>query len=192
MFTEATRLVTEARRVVASVAPSYAGVFEPWEQKRLPSALRRFGFRLRGRNRGRRFPRWPAPAPRTCANDLRPVRMSGHSCLRGDRYGDVIAPATPLPCATSHRPCWPHATWIALVAPTPGTGHSGRFIGPCVAKKAEAERARLHRAWWMWVLTFEELANGSSRNRSFSPRVKKSQFDEAATEARLYPLPTAP
>jgi ferredoxin len=41
---EAVRLLAERRRVVASVAPSYAGIYEPWERKRLPSALRQLGF----------------------------------------------------------------------------------------------------------------------------------------------------
>ena len=33
---EAARLLTENRRVVVSVAPSYAGLYETWQQKRLP------------------------------------------------------------------------------------------------------------------------------------------------------------
>jgi len=40
----AVRLLASGEPVACSVAPSFAAAFEPWQQRRLPSALRQLGF----------------------------------------------------------------------------------------------------------------------------------------------------
>lgn len=41
---KAARLIASGGTVAASIAPSFVSVFSEWEQKRLPSALRKLGF----------------------------------------------------------------------------------------------------------------------------------------------------
>ena len=62
------------------------------------------------------------------------------------------------------------------------------FIGPCVAKKAEAERTDCVDTVDL-VLTFEELATWLDQESILLTACEESDFDETGPEARLYPLP---
>jgi iron only hydrogenase large subunit-like protein/uncharacterized Fe-S cluster-containing protein len=181
--TEATRLVTEARRVVASVAPSYAGVFEPWEQKRLPSALRRLGFAYVAETAVA-----ASAVARAGAAYLRERPNQSHvwsSCPAVTEYVRRYRPSDAAFLVPLASPMLAHARWLRQRL---GPDIRVVFIGPCVAKKAEAERPDC-KGLVDVVLTFEELAEWFIQESIVLSACEESQFDEAATEARLYPLP---
>lgn len=180
---EAVRMLAEKRRVVASVAPSYAGIFEPWERKRLPSALRRLGFAYVAETAVA-----AAEVAKAGAEHLRNHPGQSHvwaSCpaVIGyvQRYRTEDAPLL-SPVAT---PMIAHARWLRRRL---GDDIRVVFIGPCVAKKAEAERPEYQGAVDL-VLTFEELAEWLAQESIKLGGCEESHFDEAAGDARLYPLP---
>jgi iron only hydrogenase large subunit-like protein/uncharacterized Fe-S cluster-containing protein len=180
---EAVRMLGEKRRVVASVAPSYAGVYEPWERKRLPSALRRLGFAYVAETAVA-----AAEVAKAGAEYLQSHPNQSHvwaSCpaVIGylQRYRTKDAPLL-SPVAT---PMIAHARWLRKRL---GDDIRVVFIGPCVAKKAEAERAEYQGAVDL-VLTFEELGEWLAQESIKLGGCEESHFDEAAGDARLYPLP---
>lgn len=181
---EAVRLIGERRRVVASIAPSYAGIYEPWERRRLPSALRRLGFAYVAETAVA-----AGEVARAGAAHLASHPGSSHvwaSCpavigyLQRYRTGDA-----PLlsPVAT---PMIAHARWLRQRL---GDDIRVVFIGPCVAKKAEAERPD-YAGMVDVVLTFEELGEWLAQESITLGACEESHFDEAAGDARLYPLPS--
>jgi iron only hydrogenase large subunit-like protein/uncharacterized Fe-S cluster-containing protein len=176
-------LLAENRRVVASIAPSYAGVFEPWERKRLPSALRRLGFTYVAETAVA-----AAEVAKAGAEHLRAHPEQSHvwaSCPAIisylQRYRTADAPLL-TPVAT---PMIAHARWLRQRL---GNDIRVVFIGPCVAKKAEAERPEYAGAVDA-VLTFEELIEWLGQETIKLGACEESQFDESAGDARLYPLP---
>jgi PAS domain S-box-containing protein len=180
---EAVRLLGEGRRLVASIAPSYAGVYEPWERKRLPSALRRLGFAYVAETAVA-----ASEVAKAGAAHLHSHPNQSHvwaSCPAViqylQRYRTQDAPLL-SPVAT---PMIAHARWLRQRL---GENIRVVFIGPCVAKKAEAERPE-YAGVVNLVLTFEELAEWLAQESIKLGGCEESQFDESAAEARLYPLP---
>jgi len=180
---EGVRLLGEKRRVVASIAPSYAGIYEPWERKRLPSALRRLGFAYVAETAVA-----AAEVAKAGAEYLQSHPGQSHvwaSCpaVIGylQRYRAKDAPLL-TPVAT---PMIAHARWLRKRL---GDDIRVVFIGPCVAKKAEAERPE-YQGLVDLVLTFEELGEWLAQESIKLGGCEESHFDEAASDARLYPLP---
>jgi iron only hydrogenase large subunit-like protein/uncharacterized Fe-S cluster-containing protein len=180
---EAVRVLAEGRRVVASIAPSYAGLYEPWERKRLPSALRRLGFAYVAETAVA-----ASEVARAGAEYLQQHPAESHvwaSCpaVIGylQRYRTQDAPRL-TPVAT---PMIAHARWLRKRL---GDDIRVVFIGPCVAKKAEAERPEYDGVVDV-VLTFEELGEWLTQESITLGACEESHFDEAASDARLYPLP---
>ncbi len=180
---EAIRCVNQKGRTVASMAPAYAGVFEPWEQRRLASALRRLGFshvaetavgakevaRVGAAYIGERAAESHVWA--SCPAVIEYVRR-----YRPEQAGLLTPIASPMVA---------HARWLKQRF---GADTRVVFIGPCVAKKAEAERADVAGAVDV-VLTFEELGEWLAQEGITLAACEESEFDEVAGEARLYPLP---
>lgn len=180
---EAVRLVAEGRRVVVSVAPSYAGLFEPWQQKRLPSALRRLGFAYVAETAVA-----AGQVARAGAAYVRSHPDRSHvwaSCPAVVEYIRRYRPVEAALLVPIASPMLAHARWLRQRL---GEDIRVVFIGPCVAKKAEAERADCHGAVDV-VLTFHELAEWLAQEAITFATCEESQFDETAPEARLYPLP---
>ena len=142
-----------------------------------PAAL---GLRLRGRNGHRGLPRGPGngrDSRRTAAARPRLYGLPRRGPLRG-----TIPPAIrPIAWCPSFRPCWP----------TPGTSASGWsmaevrvvFIGPCVAKKAEADRPE-HEGLVDCVLTFGELDEWLRQESIDLAACEESDFDEVPQGTR--------
>jgi len=180
---EAARLLAENRRVVASIAPSYVGIFEPWERKRLPSALRRLGF---------------AYVAET-AVAAGQVAKAGAAYVQGHPHQSHVWASCPAVIEYVRRyrpkdapllvpvasPMLAHARWLRQRL---GQPIRVIFIGPCVAKKAEAERPECDGAIDL-VLTFDELMEWLAQESITLGACEESQFDESAPQARLYPLP---
>jgi iron only hydrogenase large subunit-like protein/uncharacterized Fe-S cluster-containing protein len=180
---EAARLVGESRRVVASIAPSYAAVFEPWERLRLPSALRRLGFGYVAETAVA-----AAEVAKAGASHLRQHGERSHvwtSCPAVAQYIRHYRTQDAALLAPIASPMLAHARWLRQRL---GPDIRVIFIGPCVAKKAEAERAEHGRAVDV-VLTFEELAEWLSQEAISLGACEESQFDETAVDARRFPLP---
>ena len=180
---EAVRLLAEHRKVVVSVAPSFAGVFEPWEQARLASALRRLGFAYVAEtaaaaaevaNAGAAF---IADNPGTAhAWSSCPAVTDYIRRYRPDDAGLLVPIASPMVA---------HARWLRSRL---GNDIKIIFLGPCVAKKAEAERADI-KGLVDVVLTFAELSEWLAQENIVLSRCEESAFDERGDTARLYPLP---
>ena len=180
---EAVRLLADGRRVAASLAPSYAGIYEPWERKRLPSALRRLGFAY-------------VAETAVAASE---VAKAGAAHLRSHPNQSHVWASCPAVIQYLQRYRTKDAPLLSPVA-TPMIAHARCmrqrlgddirvvFIGPCVAKKAEAEWPAYKGAVDL-VLTFEELAEWLAQESIALGACEESHFDEIAPEARLYPLP---
>jgi uncharacterized Fe-S cluster-containing protein len=169
--------------VVVSVAPSFASVYEDWEQRRLPSALRELGFTyVMETSIGAKV------VAKKSADIINENPNKNHIC-------------SSCPAVVNYIEKYKHGL-ISAVIPvvSPMIAHAkiikkkyGRktkvvFLGPCIAKKDEASRneyARLVDA----VLTFEELqVLFENKNISLS-QCEESNFDEVATKnAKLFPL----
>jgi PAS domain-containing protein len=180
---EAARLLAESRRVVASVAPSYAGLFEPWQRKRLPSALRRLGFAYVAETAVA-----AAEVAKAGAAYVHEHPNRSHvwaSCPAVVHYLRHYRPKAAALLSPLASPMLAHARWLRQRL---GGDIRVVFIGPCVAKKAEAERADYQGAIDV-VLTFEELSEWLAQESITLGACEESQFDESAVDALLYPLP---
>ncbi|MBN2584210.1 MAG: PAS domain S-box protein [Planctomycetes bacterium] len=180
----AARLVgDDAGPVAASVAPSFAAYFNQWQRRRLPSALRKLGFTYVAETAVGAYP----VARRTeeivaAAPDRSHICTACPAAVRYvERYRPDLVPAlTPAP-----SPMVAHASIIKR-----RLGREARvvFIGPCVAKKAEAERDQFA-GLVDCVLTFAELTEWLESRGIALSGCEESDFDDRPCgDARYFPL----
>lgn len=181
--TRAQEIMQSGDIVAASVAPSFAAVFSEWERRRLPSALRKLGFCYVGEtaigayHTATRIAEVVQEQPdRTHIGTACPAAVSYIEAYRPDLVGLL----TPV--------CSPMIAHARQIKTRLGDRAHVIFIGPCVAKKAEAERPQ-NVGTVDCALTFSELmqwleAEGISLNRC-----EESNFDEEPQgQARFFPL----
>lgn len=175
-------LIKSGRRVVASIAPSFASFYSDWKRRRLPSALRRLGFSY---------------VAETAAGAY---HVAAVSLLQRYKDSDSICTACPavvgyiekylpervpdlLPVAS------PMLTHAAMLRETLGSEIAVVFIGPCIAKKKEADSSSGQQQVDC-ALTFIELEEWLEREDTHFDCLEDSHFDdEPGGEARFFPLP---
>lgn len=179
----AVRLVASGGVVAASVAPSFAAVFSEWERKRLASALRRLGFGYVGET--------AIGAYHVATETARMVsaRKSRHhictACPAVVSYVERYEPEKVDLLTPVVSPMLAHARHIRARL---GDDAKVVFIGPCVAKKAEAERPE-NTGLVDCVLTFVELMEWLEREGVNLSACEESRFDEEPEgDARFFPL----
>ena len=136
------RLVESGRFLAASVAPSFAAVFNGWQRKRLPAALRALGFGYVGQTSQGAY-QVSAHTARLLAQDESktyvatacPAVVNYVEKYRHDLVADLLPLASPM------------AVHGRMLKRLHGQDCAVVFIGPCVAKKSEIlrpGRRRLH------------------------------------------------
>ena len=182
---QARELLQPGVRLAASLAPSFAAVFPPSLRRRLPSALRRLGFAYVGETAIGAYYVAQATAE---AVARRPQAF--HLCTacpavvryveryRPELVSNLVPVVSPMLAHARHiRERWGDGEEVRVV-----------FIGPCVAKKAEAERPE-YDGLVDCVLTFGELDEWLAQEGIDLASCEESDFDEApAGHARLFPL----
>lgn len=175
-------LLSERKFVAASIAPSYAGFFPEYEAARIPSVLRELGF---------------SHISETSVGAYISA-MKSNELIKKKKDQPLIASACPAvvnyiekyrPEAIEHliktpSPMICHAKLIKELYPQSAVV----FIGPCIAKKGEAERPEFGDSVDA-VLTFEEFKKIiKDRNIDIKMR-EESGFDmQPCGNSRLYPL----
>ena len=180
----AQRLIDSGPIVAASIAPSFAAVFNKWERARLPAALRALGFKYVGQTSQGAFQ----------------ISDCARSIAEQDKSKTYIATACPalvnyiekyqaelvdnlLPVVS------PMAAHGRMLKEKLGKDASVVFIGPCVAKKSEILRKDVQDAVDC-VLTFSELMLWFNQKNIHLSNCEESSFDESPVHcAQLYPLP---
>jgi uncharacterized Fe-S cluster-containing protein/Fe-S-cluster-containing hydrogenase component 2 len=170
--------------VAASVAPSFAALFNEWERLRLPSALRRLGFRHVGETAVGAYHVARATAQYVAEHPNVPHIAS--ACPAVVNYIEQYAPDLTsylVPCAS---PMLVHARMLKKrFGPTSAVV----FIGPCVAKKAEAQRQE-NKGVVDCALTFEEMMEWFEHEGIVLSQCEESSFDETPEgSARFFPVP---
>ena len=177
------RLIGSGVPVAASVAPSFAAAYPAWQRRRLPSALRQLGFGYVGETAIGAYHTAHETAAIAAAHPDRSYVCT--ACPAVVRYVEQYRPELIDHLVPVVSPMLAHARHIR--ARTPGEVRIV-FIGPCVAKKAEAERPE-HAGLVDCVLTFVELDEWFRSASIDLAACEESDFDEAPEgEARLFPL----
>ncbi len=177
------QMIAAGEFVAASIAPSFAAVFEPWQRERLASALRRLGFRYVGYTSQGAY-----QVAHATVRAMKKKPSGGYLC-------------TACPAFVGYLQKY-RSEWVPqlLSVTSPMIAHAKMikqkqakarvvFIGPCVAKKAEAawpESAGAVDA----VLTFSELEEWLKRKGIDLANLDASGFDEKeAPRSPFFPLP---
>ena len=177
------RLFAPGVQVAASLAPSFAAAFPEFQWRRLPSALRQLGFCYVGETAIGAYHVAAQTAAVVAAHPER--RHICTACPAVVRYVERYRPELTSVLTPVVSPMIAHAKHIR-----------GRlqgearivFIGPCVAKKAEAERPE-YAGLVDGVLTFAELREWLERKGIDLSACEESDFDEVPEgDARLFPI----
>ncbi len=179
----ARRLVSGHGRTAVSLAPSFAAAFPAWQHGRLVAALRRLGFDYVGETAI-----GAAHVAKATAEIVHRKSNRTHLCTACpavvsyvERYRPNLVDAL-VPVVS---PMLAHARHIHR---TLGEKTRVVFIGPCVAKKLEAERPE-HAGDVDCALTFTELQRWLEAEDIDLAACEESAFDEKPTgEAQLFPL----
>lgn len=180
---KAVKLIASKKRTAASIAPSFAAVYSDWKQKRIASALRKLGVSYVGET---------AIGAYHVADDTAKIvaaqKNKSHICTAcpavvsyvehyDQKNTDLLVPIV--------SPMLAHAMHIKEKL---GEDTGVIFIGPCIAKKAEAERPE-HRGIVDCVLTFVELNEWLESESIDLGACEESRFDEEPEgQSRLFPL----
>jgi iron only hydrogenase large subunit-like protein len=179
----AQRLIEGGHLVAASVAPSFAAVFNSWQRTRLASALRALGFRYVGQTSHGAY-QVSAHAKRIVAEGEKPY--IGTACPALVNYIEKYQPDLTDNLLPLFSPMAAHAR---MLKDKLGKDTRVVFIGPCVAKKSELFRPDVARVVDC-VLTFRELATWLEQKNIDLSTCEESNFDEKPVQwAQLYPLP---
>lgn len=167
-------LLAEGGRVLCSVAPSFAAVFPGWKAGRLPSALRRLGFAHVSETGIGAEIVGDYTAQAAAESGSRACICS--SCPAVVRYVERYRPELLGALAPVVSPMIAHARWLRRQL---GPDVRVVFVGPCVAKKAEAQRPE-YRGEVDCVLTFQELSAWLDQEGIDLAACEESQFDATA------------
>lgn len=179
----AARLIASGGAVAVSIAPSFVSVFTEWESKCLPSALRRLGFTHVAETAIGAYHVAEKTAEIIAAQPNRSHICT--ACPAIVRYIEHYEPDKISLMVPLVSPMIAHAKHIKE---TLGTDAKVIFIGPCVAKKAEADREE-HKDIVDCVLTFSELLEWFEREGINLSMCEASGFDEEPEgDARYFPL----
>ena len=176
-------LIASGIPVIASVAPSYPAAFSPAESRALPSVLRQLGFRLVTETAvGADL------VARACA-ELVSARPEGvylvSACPAVVEYVRRFQPGAAPALLEVVSPMLAHARFLKSIH---GQQTAVVFIGPCIAKKAEAA-AEGEKRTVAAVLTFEELRMWAARQATDFDQAEPSGFDDALPgKGRHFPL----
>lgn len=179
----AVRLLGSASRVAASVAPSFAAVFSDWERKRLPTALRKLGFAFVSETALGAYQVAARTAEYVAAHPDQP--HIGTACPAVVSFIERYQPQLVEALVPIVSPMIAHARHLKERL---GPESKVIFIGPCVAKKAEADRPE-YEGLVDCALTFQELADWLQREGISLAACEESDFDEQPEgEARYFPV----
>lgn len=189
----AKRLIESARqtpgaKVAISVAPTFAALFLDWQRLRLPSALRKLGFDYVGETAigaghvAHKIARLVESSP---SNDgIRSPHICT-ACPAVVRYIERYEPKQVERLLPVVSPMIAHARHIHEKF---GENVSVVFLGPCLAKKAEAERPEFE-GEVQCVLTFTELMEWMAEEGIELASCEESDFDERPSSvSRVFPL----
>jgi iron only hydrogenase large subunit-like protein/uncharacterized Fe-S cluster-containing protein len=175
-------LVAHHAFVAVSLAPSFAGVFEPWQYARIPSALRSLGFEYVAETAVGAY--LVAQRTAACAQD-KPQTSICTACPAVVTYIEKYAPAKIVNLLPVVSPMIAHARHIKDRF---GPEAKVVFIGPCVAKKTEADRPEFN-GLVDCVLTFDEFEEWLKRKHIDLAHCEDSAFDEQPQgKSRLFPV----
>ena len=179
----AIRLIASGEPVAVSLAPSFAAVFSNWERKRLPSALRKLGCSYVAET--------AIGAYQVAAKTAELVKQHPNephictACPAVVTYVEKYEPQLVEALTPIVSPMIAHARHIKAKL---GDQTHVLFIGPCVAKKAEADRPEFA-GLVDCVLTFRELAEWLQRDNISLAACEESSFDEQPEgDARFFPV----
>lgn len=174
-------LLAAGGAVAASVAPSFAASFTSAQRKRLPSALRKLGFTF---------------IAETAVGAFHVARKTAQ--LAGETSEPTICTACPavvnlvqryMPQLTDSlaRVASPMVAHARSLKKRLGAGSRVVFIGPCAAKKLEAQQVANPAV--DCVLTFEELKDWLQKEHIDLLELEESSFDETpGPDSRYFPL----
>jgi PAS domain S-box-containing protein len=176
----AQRLLGENNKVALSLAPSFASLYEEWQQKRLPSAFRRLGFSYVGET---------SVGAYQVARQSFALKKDTSFCTACPSFVSMVEKYYPelvkylLPVAS------PMIVHGRMIKQKLGENCKIIFVGPCVAKKAEAEKTDAEGIIDV-VLTFDELEEWFEAEKIQLDMLEASSFDdEPGGSSRLFPLP---
>ena len=179
---KAEELVAQHAFVAVSLAPSFAGVFEPAQYARIPSALRALGFEYVAETAVGAY--LVAQRTASCAKDT-PHTSICTACPAVVTYIEKYEPAKIGHLLPVVSPMIAHARHIKDKF---GPEAKVVFIGPCVAKKSEADRPEF-KGLVDCVLTFDEFEEWLKRKHVDLAHCPESAFDEEpAGKSRLFPV----
>ncbi len=175
------QLLDSPLRVAASVAPSFAALFEGWRATRLPSALRMLGFDYVSET---------AEGAELVTERVFDPAAGGSittACPAVVNYIEKYCPEFVDQLTPIASPMIAHGRMLKKRL---GDGWAVVFIGPCAAKKAEAARPE-NAGVIDAVLTFAELSQWLEDERIDLAACPESGFQNQGnlSLSRLFPLP---
>ncbi len=180
----AAELLATRPRVAASVAPTYPAAFAEHEVSRLASALRKLGFAYVAETTVGAHAVAQVTAQRIVTQGKSSSLTLTSACPVIVRYVERYVPARLSAVAPVVSPMVAHARLLRNRLGVDAVV----FIGPCVAKKAEAERPEFAEDVDC-VLTFAELRAWLQREGISFESLEESRFDETGPpSARSFPL----
>lgn len=176
--------IESGKKVIATIAPSFAGAYNAKQSARIPSILRILGF---------------SNIYETAEGALHVAAATGEY-IKG-KEGCQFCTACPTVVNYVEKYCPEKlGNLVPIVSPMIAHGKLLRerhgedvvivFIGPCIAKKQEAERAE-YEGIINYALTFEELDRWIASENVDYKNCEESLFDcvDASGKARRFPLP---
>jgi len=173
-------LLAFGRPVAASVAPSFAAVFDGWRATRLPAALRRLGFRYVSET---------AEGALLVTEETMKHLDEGSICTACPAVVNYIEKYRPEYVDMLIPVVSPMVAHGRLLKKRLGSDCAVVFIGPCAAKKLEAQRPENADAVDA-VLTFTELLSWLDEEGIDLATCSESGFESYGVldKSRLFPL----
>ncbi|MBU2553135.1 MAG: 4Fe-4S binding protein [Bacteroidetes bacterium] len=176
-------MIKSAEKLAFSIAPSFAALFSPWGQKRLPSALRALGAVYVGETAIGAYESAQATAE---AVEKNPEKQ--HICSACPAVVNFIEKYYPALTPVITPVVSPMIAHARMMKKSLGTEVKVVFVGPCTAKKDEAARIE-HQGLVDAVLTFDELQQLLLANKIELRNCEESDFNaNPQGHARYYPV----
>ena len=177
------RLLKENENVAVSIAPSFPAIFEEWESERIPSVLRRLGFDFVSETAEAAY--YVAKGTYDIFCHQRSGMCLATACPSFINYVEKYKPDNIKNLVKVVSPMIAHAKRLKEKL---GKNQKIVFIGPCVAKKGEAERPEFEGIVDA-VLTFTEFLEWIEEEKLDFKMFEASKFDEQVIgDARLFSL----